>query len=538
MFMNEKKLIEDGNVYLGLEFGSTRIKACLTDCNAKPLAEGSFTWENQLKDGIWTYPLELIHQGLQDCYAALKKNVLSTYGVTLKNIKAMGISAMMHGYLAFDKDDNLLVPFRTWRNTITKEASEELSNLFNFPVPERWSVSHLYQAILNKEEHVKNISYVMTLAAYIHYLLTGEKVIGAGDASGMFPITKSADKKSAVYNEEFCKKFENLTKVKEFNIKINEVFPKILLSGEKAGNLSQKGAAFLDKGGDLASGTLFCPPEGDAGTGMVATNAVKQRTGNISAGTSVFAMVVLEKALQKSYNGIIDVVTTPDAEDVAMVHANNCTGEHNYWVNFIKEAVEEITGKTDIPMGQYFDRLILKSLEADKDCGGLISYNYLSGESITNFSSGRPLFARSENANFNLANFMRSQMFSSLGALRIGMDILYNEQVKIDSMTGAGGYFKTEAGCKYMAAALKTKINITENAGEGGPWGMAILAVYTDYCSNNGNIQLADFLNDKIFASSKITTTAVEKEIEDSFEIFLERYKKCLAIEKAAVESL
>ncbi|MDD5928241.1 MAG: FGGY-family carbohydrate kinase [Spirochaetales bacterium] len=536
--MNEKKLIEDGNVYLGLEFGSTRIKACLTDSNAKPLAEGSFTWENQLKDGIWTYPLELIHQGLQDCYADLKKNVLSRYGVVLKNIKAMGISAMMHGYLAFDKNDNLLVPFRTWRNTITKEASEELSELFNFPVPERWSVSHLYQAILNKEEHVKNISYVMTLAAYIHYLLTQQKVIGAGDASGMFPITKSADKKSAVYNEEFCQKFENLPKVKELNIKINDVFPKILLSGEKAGSLSQKGAAFLDKDGDLASGTLLCPPEGDAGTGMVATNAVKQKTGNISAGTSVFAMVVLEKALQKSYNGIIDVVTTPDAEDVAMVHANNCTGEHNYWVNFIKSAVEEITGNKDIPAGKYFDTLIMKSLEADKDCGGLISYNYLSGESITNFSSGRPLFARSENANFTLANFMRSQMFSSLGALRIGMDILYNEQVKIDSMTGAGGYFKTEAGCKYMAAALKTKINITENAGEGGPWGMAILAIYSDFCNSNSFIALADFLNDKIFASSKITTTDVDKDISESFEIFLERYKNCLAIEKAAVESL
>ena len=534
-----KSCITSGNVYLGIEFGSTRIKASLVDEKANPIAEGSFTWENQLENGIWTYPLDLIHTGLKSCYKDLKSNVEKTYGEKLSKIKAMGISAMMHGYMAFDEKENLLVPFRTWRNTITAEASKELSERFDFPVPERWSVSHLYQAVLNNESHVQNISYVMTLASYIHYLLTGEKVIGAGDASGMFPVSKNDDGK-ILYNEEFCKIFEDIPSVKKFGIKINEVFPKIKNAGEKSGFLTKEGAAFLDPDGDLLPGVLFCAPEGDAGTGMVATNAVKPKTGNISAGTSVFAMVVLEKALKKSYPGIIDIVTTPDANAVAMVHANNCTGEHNYWINFIKEAVEEVTGKNDIPLSRYYEVLISKSLEADRDLGGLISYNYLSGETITGFSSGRPVFARSENAHFTLANFMRTQMFSSLGALRIGMDILYDEDVQITSMTGAGGYFKSRAGLDCMAAALKTKINVTETAGEGGPWGMAILAVYCDFCANEKNdvLPLGDFLEKKIFAESKITTADVKKELSESFEIFLERYKKCLPVEKAAVENL
>ena len=533
--MENKELIENGNAILGIEFGSTRIKAVLINEKFEPIANGSYTWENSLENGIWTYPLSQIKEGLQTSYAELKNDVKEKYGLTLKNLKAAGISAMMHGYLAFDDKDNLLTPFRTWRNTITGQASKELSDLFNFPVPERWTISHLYQAILNNEEHITKISKVYTLAAYIHYLLTGEKNIGAGDASGIFPLKIQNDK--ADYNHDFAKKFEELEPVKKLGIKIENVFPKVMNAGQIAGKLTEEGAKFLDPSGDLQAGIPFCPPEGDAGTGMVATNSVKEKTGNISAGTSIFSMIVLNKDLASSYPGIIDMVTTPDGKPVAMVHANNCTGEHNYWINFIVEAVEEMIGKENTPkIGSFYEKLITKSLEADKDCGGLLTYNYLSGESITGFTSGRPLFVRSENAKFTLANFMRSQMFSSLGALRCGMDILYEkENVSVESMTGAGGYFKTQAGLKYMAAAMKTKVSAMETAGEGGPWGMAILAAYS---VDKDSKALADYLEDKVFKTCKKISQDAEKDLVESFNIFLERYKKGLAIEKAAVENL
>ena len=534
--MENKEIIEKGNAVLGIEFGSTRIKAVLINDKFEPIANGSYTWENTLDKGVWTYPLSQIHEGLQTCYADLKADVQKRYGIKLTKFKAGGISAMMHGYLAFDKDGNLLVPFRTWRNTITGQASKELSDLFGFPVPERWSISHLYQAILNKEEHISKLANVYTLAAYIHYMLTGKKVIGAGDASGMFPLKMNVSK--AEYNAEFLKKFEGLENIKAIahtGSLVENLFPKVLMAGEDAGNLTAEGAKFLDPTGDLEAGIPFCPPEGDAGTGMAATNSVEAKTGNISAGTSVFSMVVLEKDLKKSYPGIIDIVTTPDGLPVAMVHANNCTGEHNYWINLFKE-IGDLMG-ADAPIGQYFDKLIMKSLEADKDCGGLLAYNYLSGETITGFNSGRPLFVRSENANFSLANFMRTQMFTSLGALRIGMDILYNEEkVPVESMTGAGGYFKTEAGLKYMAAAMLTSVCAMETAGEGGPWGMALLASYA--CGDNKKVPLAEFLNKNVFASCKKTTAKAEKDLVDSFNIFIERYKKGLAVERAAVENL
>lgn len=535
--MTNAEIISSGNACLGIEFGSTRIKAVLINDKFEPVANGSFTWENSLVNGIWTYNIEEIHKGLQTCYAELKKDVFEKYKVNLTSFKCGGISAMMHGYLAFDKDDNLLVPFRTWRNTITANASNELSKLFNFPVPERWSVSHFYEAILKNEEHVSKIDKVYTLAAYIHYKLTGKKVIGVGDASGMFPVEFSNDKKSACYKKEFVEKFENLDGVKKYNFKINAVFPKVLMAGENAGVLTEEGAKFLDPTGELKADIPMCPPEGDAGTGMVATNSVEAKTGNISAGTSVFSMVVLEKDLKKSYPGIIDIVTTPDGYPVAMVHANNCTGEHNYWINFFAEIVETMCGKENTPkIGEFYDKLIMKSLEADKDCGNLLAYNYLSGETITGFNSGRPLFVRGENANFSVANFMRVQMFSSLGALRVGMNILYDdEKVPVESMTGAGGYFKTQAGLKYMAAAMKTPVSAMETAGEGGPWGMAILAAYTAEIDKKS---LSNYLNTKVFADCKKETSNPEKEICDSFEIFFDNYKKGLAVEKAAVENL
>ena len=530
--MGNKELIESGKAVLGIEFGSTRIKAVLINEKYEPIAGGSYTWENTLDNGIWTYPLSQIHEGLQTCYADLKKDVQEKYGVKLTKFRAGGISAMMHGYLAFDKEENLLVPFRTWRNTITGQASKELSDLFNFPVPERWSISHLYQAILNKEPHISKIENVYTLAGYIHYMLTGKKVLGVGDASGMFPV--KYDNGKADYNPDFKAKFEALDGVKALELKLDSVFPKVLMAGEAAGELTEAGAKFLDPTGDLEAGIPFCPPEGDAGTGMAATNSVAAKTGNISAGTSVFSMVVLEKDLKKAYPGIIDIVTTPAGLPVAMVHANNCTGEHNYWINFFKEIVD-IMGGSEANIGAYYDRLITKSLEADKDCGGLLAYNYLSGETITGFNSGRPLFARSENANFNVANFMRVQMFASLGALRAGMNILYDEEkVPVESMTGAGGYFKTEAGLKYMAAAMKTSVSAMETAGEGGPWGMALLAAFMA----EGKKDLGDFLNKEVFGNCKKTTSAPEADLVESFNIYFERYMKGLEIERAAVNSL
>ena len=526
-----KNLIESGNAIVGIEFGSTRIKAVLIDETNAPVAQGSHTWENSLVDGIWTYSQEEIIAGLQSAYSDLKSDVQKKFGVALKKIRALGISAMMHGYLAFDKNGTLLVPFRTWRNTITGEASEKLSSLFCYPIPERWSISHLYQAILNKEPHVKDISFFTTLAGFIHWKLTGQKVLGIGDASGMFPI----DTATKNYNKNFIEKFDNLVADKKFAWKLEDLLPKVLLAGEDAGTLTADGAKLLDPTGELEAGARLAPPEGDAGTGMIATNSVAKRTGNVSAGTSVFAMVVLEKDLSKAYNGLIDLVTTPDGALVAMAHANNCMGEFDHWVNLFDEVLKA-TG-CNVDKGTLYGTLLKAALEGDKDCGGLLPFNYLSGESITGLTEGRPLFVRTQHANFTMPNFIRAQLFTALGALRTGMDILFDkENVKIDSLTGHGGFFKTaETGLTVMSAALHTPVSALETAGEGGPWGMAVLA---SYLVNGGGKALDAWLSENVFATSKKTTVVPKQDDVEGFNKFFERYTKGLAIEKAAIESI
>ena len=419
-----KQAILDNKTALGIEFGSTRIKAVLVDGNNAPIASGGHEWENRYENGVWTYSLEDIWSGIQDCYQQMAKDVQEKYGVELTSVGAIGISAMMHGYMAFDKAGNLLVPFRTWRNNITGEASRKLSELFQYNIPQRWSIAHLYQAILSGEEHVKDIDFITTLAGYVHWKLTGEKVLGVGDASGMFPI----DSTTRNWNKEMLAKFDELVAPKGYPWKVEDILPKVLVAGEKAGTLTEEGAKLLDPTGKLQAGIPVCPPEGDAGTGMAATNSVRVRTGNVSAGTSVFAMVVLEKALEKVHEEI-DMVTTPAGDAVAMVHCNNCTSDLNAWVNIFKEFAEAFGMKVE--MNDLFGTLYNKALEGDPDCGGLLSYCYFSGEHMTGFEEGRPLFVRSPESKFNLANFMRVHLSTSLGALKTGMDIpgsLYAKQ--------------------------------------------------------------------------------------------------------------
>lgn len=532
--MDEKMIAEEiasGKAVLGIEFGSTRIKAVLINSENVPVAGGAFDWENSLVDGIWTYSMDEIHNGLQTCYADLKKDVKAKYGITLKKIKAFGVSAMMHGYLAFGKDDNLLVPFRTWRNTITGAASEKLSGLFNYPIPERWSISHLYQAILNKEPHVKDVAFFTTLAGYVHWKLTGKKVLGIGDASGMFPIDIAAKD----YNKKMIAQFDELIKGEGFGWKLEDILPEALVAGEDAGVMTKEGAAFLDPEGDLEPGTPLAPPEGDAGTGMAATNAVRERTGNVSAGTSVFAMVVLEKDLSAAYNGKIDLVTTPAGSLTAMAHANNCTGEYDKWINLFGEAMKACG--YDVKKGDLYENLLSAALEGDKDCGGLIPYNYLSGESMTGLSEGRPLFVREQNCNFNLKNFMRAQLFTALGALRTGMDILFDkEHVAIDKLNGHGGFFKTaKVGLTVMSAAMHTPISTLSTAGEGGPWGMALLA---SFLVNGKGKKLEDFLDNDVFGSSKAETVMASDEDVKGFNGFFAKYTRGLAVERAAIENV
>lgn len=522
--------IENGKAVLGIELGSTRIKAVLVNSQNEPIAQGAHDWENSYVDGIWTYSTEDIFSGLKNCYAAMKKDVMQKYGVTLTQLAAMGISAMMHGYLPFDKNGKLLVPFRTWRNTTANEASKKLSSLFNYPVPARWCISHLYQAILNGEPHVKDVAYITSLAGFIHWQLTGKKVLGIGDASGVFPI----DVDMGCYDTKMLNQFDALVADKNFGWKIAEILPDFLVAGCDAGRLTADGVKMLDDEGDLKAGVILAPPEGDAGTGMVATNSISKRTGNVSAGTSVFSMVVLEKTLSKSYSGIIDLVTTPAGALVAMTHAGNCTGDYDAWISIFAEAIAATGGK--VSKAQLYDILLSKALEGAKDCGGLLSYNYISGEHITELADGRPVFARLQNADFNLSNFMRTQLFSALATLRIGMDVLFeNEKVEVDLLSGHGGFFKTaNVGLAMMAAALHTKISALETAGEGGPWGMALLA---SYVLHNGGKPLDVWLNENVFADSKRITLSPSKEDIDGFNKFFASYKKGLAIEKAAVET-
>ena len=517
---------------LGIEFGSTRIKAVLVDDKNQPIASGAHEWENRYENGVWTYSLEDIWTGIQDCYQDMARDVKAKYDIELESVGAFGVSAMMHGYMPFNKEGELLVPFRTWRNNITGEASEKLMELFNYNIPQRWSIAHLYQAILKEEEHVKDIDYLTTLAGYVHWKLTGEKVLGVGEASGMFPI----DIETKDYNQTMIKTFDDLIKDKKFGWKLENILPKVLMAGDKAGILSEEGAKLLDPSGALEAGIPLCPPEGDAGTGMVATNSVTRKTGNVSAGTSVFAMIVLEKELKKVYDEI-DLVTTPSGDLVGMVHCNNCTSDLNAWVNLFKEFAQTF-GMKDIDMNELYGALYNKALEGDKDCGGLLAYNYFSGEHITGFEEGRPLFVRKPDSNFNLANFMRVHLYTALGALKTGLDILMKEEdVKVDKMLGHGGLFKTEGvGQKIMAAAVNAPVSVMKTAGEGGAWGMAILAAYM--LDKAEDETLDTYLSDKVFAGEEGTTIAPDEKDVEGFDEFIKQYQKGLAIERAAVDAM
>lgn len=528
--MSAKTIIESGKAILGIEFGSTRIKAVLIDTDNNPIAQGSFEWENQLVDGLWTYSIDTIWKGLQDCYADLRKNVKAEYDCEIKQLAAIGISAMMHGYMAFGKDENILVPFRTWRNTNTAKAAAELSELFHFNIPLRWSISHVYQAILNGEDHINKIDFLTTLAGYIHWQLTGKKVLGVGDASGMLPIDSNTNN----YDAEMVAKFDKLIEPKNLGWKILDILPEVLNAGEDAGVLTEEGAKKLDPSGTLQAGTPLCPPEGDAGTGMVATNAVRQRTGNVSAGTSSFSMIVLEKALSQPYE-VIDMVTTPDGSPVAMVHCNNCTSDLNAWVRLFKQ-YQELLG-VPVDMNEVFGKLYNHALEGDADCGGLIAYNYISGEPVTGLAEGRPMFVRSANDHFNLANFMRANLYASVAVLKIGNDVLFkDEKVQVDRITGHGGLFKTKGvGQRILAAAINSPISVMETAGEGGAWGIALLAGYL--VNNEEKLSLADYLDKKVFAGNTGVEIAPTAEDVAGFDKYIETYKAGLAIEKAAVEN-
>lgn len=519
----------NGSECLGIEFGSTRIKAILIDDEFNVLATGSYDWENKLVDGYWTYSIDDIWHGLQSAYKSLNDECENKFSSKITSLSAIGFSAMMHGYLAFDKDDNLLVPFRTWRNTTTAQAARELTRVFNFNIPQRWSIAHLYQAILNNEEHVKDISYITTLAGYVHYKLTGKKALGIGDASGMFPIDSDIND----YNQEMLETFSNLENVKQFDWNIKDILPKVLLAGENAGTLSEDGAKLLDPSATLKAGALMCPAEGDAGTGMVATNSVAQRTGNISAGTSIFSMIVLEKQLSRVYEEI-DMVTTPIGKPVAMVHCNNCCTDLDYWVKLFIE-FSSLSGN-NLTKGEIYDLLYNEALKGDSDCGKIVSINYFSGEPVTGFLQGRPMVLRSENSNFNLANFMRTHIYSAIATLKIGMEILEEENVDIDKLMGHGGLFKTKyVGQKLMAGAMKTPVSVLSTAGEGGAWGIAVLA---SYAKNNFGLPLEEFLDKKVFSKYEIST--VEPDINDvnGFEKYITLYKKSLAVEKSAVENI
>jgi len=526
-----QKAIETGKTALGVEFGSTRIKAVLISGDHTPIASGSHDWENRYENGVWTYSLGDIWTGLRDSYRKLSNEILEKYNLPLQTIGAIGFSGMMHGYMVFDRDGNLLVPFRTWRNTITGHAAEKLTDLFQFNIPQRWSVAHLYQAILNQETHVKEISHLTTLAGYIHWKLTGQKALGVGEASGVFPI----DSQSNDYDIRKIEQFNECLNAEDLPWKLQDILPKVLVAGDAAGVLTQEGARLLDPTGTLQAGIPLCPPEGDAGTGMVATNSVAERTGNVSAGTSVFAMIVLEKALSRLYPEI-DMVTTPTGKPVAMVHSNNCTSDLNAWVGLFEEFTDALG--VEVSQSKLFEMLYQRALTGDADGGGLLSYNYLSGEHITHLEEGRPLFVRTPESRFTLSNFMRMHLFSALGALKIGLEILFEqEQVKMDQILGHGGFFKTkEVGQRMMAAAMNVPVSVMETAGEGGAWGIALLASYM--LRKAVNEPLEDYLSDKVFAGENGTTIAPDPKDVEGFTTFMERYKTGLVIERAAVDGL
>jgi len=505
------------NTYLGIEFGSTRIKAVAIDDAYKSVASGDYTWASTYDNGIWTYDLAEVWKGLKTALKSMDN---------LQDVRAVGISGMMHGYLAFDKDWNLLVPFRTWQNTITAQAAEELTELFGFNIPQRWSIAHLYQAVLNGEEHVKNIAHITTLAGYVHYMLTGVNAIGIGEASGIFPI----DSEELCYDAGMMEKFEQKIAERKLPWKLIDVLPDVLVAGENAGELTDEGSARLD--GLLPAGVLFAPAEGDAGTGMTATNAVAPRTGNVSAGTSIFSMVVLEKPLEHVYEEI-DMVTTPSGKPVAMVHCNNCTNDSNAWVSVLKEAAQ-LFGATP-STGELYTKLYEISMEGDPDCGGILVCNYMAGEGVTHMNAGRPMIVRKPDSKFTLANFFRASLYATMSTLKLGMDILAKEKVKIDSIIGHGGLFKTPVvGQKYLAAACGAPVTCMETAGEGGPYGMALLAAYS--ASKAEGEGLEDYLKEHVFKDASSVTIAPEQVDVDGFNVYTEQYRQLLKVEQTAIE--
>ena len=520
--------IRDGKASIGIEFGSTRIKAVLVGSDFKAAAAGTYDWSNSFENGVWTYSIEEIKKGLQGCFSSLMKDVEDKYGVTLERAGAIGISAMMHGYLAFDENDSLLVPFRTWRNTMTEQAADALTEALDFNIPQRWSIAHLYQAMLNKEPHVKDVRFFTTLAGYVHMLLTGEKVIGIGDASGMFPV----DKDTGNYNAAMLEKFDKLAEGTELKRKLGEILPKIVTVGECAGKLTEDGALLLDPTGKFKEGAAFCPPEGDAQTGMTATNSIAPRTGNVSAGTSIFAMAVLENDLRKVYRQI-DVVTTPCGAPVAMVHCNNCTTDLNSWVGLFGEVLGLFSVNAD--KNELYNKLFAAALEGKTDCGGIFSCNYHSGEHVTGFNEGRPLVMRDTESEFTLPDFMRSLIYSCMSTLKIGMDILINEEkIKLDKIYAHGGLFKSPVtGQRFLAAALGVPVALMESAGEGGAWGIALLAAYMQ--REDKSEQLADYLEKRVFNGMTGSSMAPDEKDMAGFEKYIEAYKKGLEVERTAV---
>lgn len=526
-----QKMLDLEKTALGIELGSTRIKAVLTGPDHGLIASGEFNWENRLEDGIWTYHLEDVWVGLQDVFQQLSKEVIEKYSMPLSQVGSIGFSAMMHGYLPFDSIGKQLTPFRTWRNTTTEKAAEELSSLFQFNIPQRWSVAHLYQAILNKEKHVKDIDFLTTLAGYVHWKLTGEKMLGIGEASGMFPI----DAVTGDYDHQMMKQFNHLTKDEEYEWLLKDILPKVQQAGVQAGVLTEEGASLLDPSGTLQAGIPLCPPEGDAGTGMVATNSVAAHTGNISAGTSIFAMIVLDQALSDYYTEI-DIVTTPTGKPVAMVHCNNFTSDINAWADLFAE-LSALLG-TKVEMKELFSILFKQAMVADADVGGLVSCNYYSGEPITQFEEGRPLLVRMPDSKLTLPNFMRTQIYSALATLKIGMDILTKEErVQVDYILGHGGFFKTEkVGQQLMADAIGVPVSVMGTASEGGPWGMALLAAYS--VNKKEGQSLEEYLEQEVFATEKIKTIEPTVDGVNSFSNYMDRYQAVLSVERAAVDSL
>ena len=520
--------MQSKNYYIGIELGSTRIKAVLIDDKFDPVSSGESVWENKLENGIWTYGLDEVWQGMQSAVSALLANTREK-GLSLDKVASIGISAMMHGYLPFDRDGRQLAPFRTWRNTITGPAAQELSELFHFNIPQRWSIAHLHQAIKNGESHIENIAFLTTLAGYVHWKLTGRKVLGVGDASGMFPI----DSETCDYDQNMLAQYDALL-AENYPWKLKEILPQVLPAGETAGSLTEEGALLLDPTGALKAGIPLCPPEGDAGTGMTATNSVAPGTGNVSAGTSVFSMVVLEHNLANIYPEI-DMVTTPAGKPVAMVHCNNCTNEINAWAQVLKGFLESLGQAPN--MNAIYTSMFQSALSGEADAGGLILYNFLSGEPVAGTSTGSPLLMRGPEARLTYPNFMRAQLYSALAALKLGNDILAGEHVRIDRIFGHGGFFKTPvAGQRILAAAIHAPVSVMETAGEGGPWGMALLGAYMS--SRKENETLDSFLQDQVFRSSHCTTVEPLKDDEQGFNTFLTRFKTCLPVEKAAADHI